>query len=458
MTGAVRGAVLSRREWVALAAAIIIAHLFYWRIVAYPSDFDAKNYFDIAADIDRSGLFSKFYNSDIRTYGYPLLLVALSRAANIVGIPAGWLVFEAQLALYLFAAYLVRGALARICPNFAGWAFIGIVLNIFALSYTPESLTESVSLSLILLAAACWLVLLAGPTTWRPVLGGSIVIGVAVMMRPANLFALFAWVIAVAAVCVARRPPARSVAMIAVALLVGASLPMLPQYANNIRHYGEHTPLVAARLGQNQLIWGVANLKYATALPPVPNPSIFYENPFAKAGAVDGDKPLTWYAQHPLAGALTLSLHTFDMLDQDLLFTYSRDLDPWYRIPVGIVNHALVAAALIGIAILLARVRRDRTYALAAIAVVAYVTAHVAFHAMSAVEMRFGLPLLLLAGPAAIAAVRELARTHTWRLGALASIAIVGYTTTALALSDWVRQQAPSIRAWEAAHAAEHGK
>ena len=69
---------LSRGEWMALATAIVIAHLFYWRIVLYPSAFDAQNYFDIAADIDRNGLFSKFYYSDVRTYGYPLLLAALS--------------------------------------------------------------------------------------------------------------------------------------------------------------------------------------------------------------------------------------------------------------------------------------------------------------------------------------------------------------------------------------------
>ena len=130
--------------------------------------------------------------------------------------------------------------------------------------------------------------------------------GAAVMVRPANLFALFAWVLAVAAVCIARRPRAPALAMMAVGLLAGAVLPMLPQYMNNVRHYGQHSALVAARLGHNQQIWGVAYLKYATALPPVPNPSIFYENPFAKGRPADDERPLAWYAQYPLAGALTL--------------------------------------------------------------------------------------------------------------------------------------------------------
>src|SRR5207302_1831344 len=179
--------------------------------------------------------------------------------------------FESQLALYVLAAYCARRALANLWPAFASWAFIGIVLNVLALSYTPESLTENVSLSLILIATACWLTLLAGTTSWHPVLAGSIVMGAAVMVRPANVFALFTWMVAVAAVCIARRPSGRAFATMIVALLAGVLLPMLPQYVNNVRHYGQHTVLVAARLGHNQQIWGIAYLKYATALAPVPN-------------------------------------------------------------------------------------------------------------------------------------------------------------------------------------------
>jgi hypothetical protein len=445
---------LSRAQWIAVVLAIALAHLFYLRIVAYPSDYDARNYVEIAEDIARNGLFSKFYYSDIRTYAYPLFLAMLLRAASLVHVSVGWLMFEMQLALYLMAAFFVRQRLVTLWPAFAGWAFIGIVLNVFALSYTPESLTESVSLSLILATAGCWLAFVARPT-WQRVLAGSIAVGVAVMVRPANLFALVAWVVGVTAVCVAQRPAARTVGGAVVALIAGVTLPMAPQYINNVRHYDAPTPLVSARLGHNQQIWGITNLKYATAMPPVPNPSIFYENPFAKVGPADADTPMSWYVQHPRAGALTIGLHTFNMLDQDLLFTYSRDLDPWYRIPLGIATHAMVFCALIGIVMLVRRARTDRNCALAAITVLAFIVAHIALHATTAVEMRFGLPLLVLAGPAAIAAIRELARAGT-RTRLFAATAVICYTATALALSDWVRQQAPSIRAWEAAHETRH--
>src|SRR5438105_4405222 len=268
-----RDSVLSRGEWLALAAAIAIAHLFYWRIVNYPSDFDARNYLDIAIDINRNGLFSKFYYSDSRTYAYPLLLAHLIRIADLAHVPVSALVFETQLALYLAAAYILRRQVANVWPGFARWAFIGVVLNVFALSYTPESLTESVSLSLIVLAAACVAALIANPLHWRALLAGGIVAGLAVVVRPANMFLLFAWIVAVAALCIVGRPSPRSVAAMIVAVSAGVLLPMLPQYANNLRHYAQHTPLVAARLAHNQQIWGIGYIKYATALPPVPNPS-----------------------------------------------------------------------------------------------------------------------------------------------------------------------------------------
>jgi len=448
---------LRRGEWVALASAVLIAHLFYLRIVRYPSGFDAQIYLDIAADIGRSGLFSKYYYSETRTYAYPLLLNLLTRAANALRSPVGLVVFEAQLALYLLAAAFLRRRLAEAWPSLAPWAFASIVLNPFALSYAPESLTESVSLTLILGGAGCWLASMAGRgPAWRPVLAGSLILGTAAMVRPANLFALSAWILAVPAVCFARRPSARAWLSIAAALVSGSVLPMVPQYVNNVRHHGQHTPLVASRLAHDQQLWGIGNIKYATVLPSAPGlpsradrPRVFYKNPFFAETRIDQEHPLSWYVDNPRAGATTLGLHVFNMLDQDLLFTNSRDLDPWYRIPLGVLNHALIALALLGGAMLAARARGEPRLGLAATALAAYVLAHVALHATTLVEMRFGLPLLLLAGPMAVAAVRELGARSAWRSRAVSVAFTALWIVGALMLSHWVRQQSSAIRAWE---------
>jgi hypothetical protein len=88
----------------------------------HPS-YDARNYFQIAEDINRNGLFSKFFYSDLRTYAYPLFLGCCCARRVSLHVPVGWLMFEMQLALYLIAAYFVRQRLVTLWPAFAGWAF-----------------------------------------------------------------------------------------------------------------------------------------------------------------------------------------------------------------------------------------------------------------------------------------------------------------------------------------------
>jgi hypothetical protein len=188
------------------------------------------------------------------------------------------------------------------------------------------------------------------------------------------------------------------------------------------------------------------------------HPRVFYVNPFAKGTEIDREHPLDWYLGNPGRGALTLGLHVFNMLDQDVLFTYSRNLDPWYRIPVGLLNHALVALALIGGAMLAWRARRERGLVPAAIALWGLVLAHVGLHATTLVEMRFGLPLLLFAGPTAAGAVRELAGLPAWRPRLLAGAFVVLWTGGSLMLSNWVRQQAPLVREFEKGASAFQGK
>src|SRR5262249_41612739 len=151
------------------------------------------------------------------------------------------------LALYLLAAAFVRRRLAELWPSIAPWAFAAIALNAFVLSYVPESLTESLSLTLILFGTGCWLGLVAGRgPVGRHVPIGSLLMGTAVMVRPANLFALGAWTVAVVLVGTSRRLPARTWVAVAFVLMAGAALPMVPQYVNNVRNYGQCTPLIVA--------------------------------------------------------------------------------------------------------------------------------------------------------------------------------------------------------------------
>ena len=280
---------------------------------------------------------------------------------------------------------------------------------------------------------------------------GTLAAAFAMMVRPANVFVLVAWLAAVFAVAVTRRWTWRTAARAAFVALVCVAVPFAPQMAINLRFYDQPTPLPAASLGHNQQIWGIANLKYGTALPPVPYPSVFYPNPLASGRPVDEAHPLRWYSDNPSVGAATLALHAFNMVDQDLLFTYSRDLDPWYRIPLGVVTHGFVALALLGLWRWSRLAVHSNSGRLAVFAVLTLVGLHLAVHVFTAVEMRFGLPLLLVAFPLGAWYVADLAanRERGKQLLLVAAWVVV-WVAASLAVSTWVRDQSPSIRAWQA--------
>ena len=113
------------------------------------------------------------------------------------------------------------------------------------------------------------------------------------------------------------------------------------------------------------------------------------------------DAPWTWYFDHPWRGIATIALHTFNLTDQDLLFTYSRDLVPWYRIPLGILNHAIVALGAVGLVLFGRRAwaAEDPRERDGLVVLLALLAAHWAVYAWTGVEMRFRSVILLILFP-----------------------------------------------------------
>jgi hypothetical protein len=238
------------------------------------------------------------------------------------------------------------------------------------------------------------------------------------------------------------RPATVAVELLVVVLLATAAF--LPQVINNSRNFGRRTPLIVHDLGPFQVFSGARMLKYATGVPPVPEHGLLYMNPFASEAEIDEKHPIRWYREHPVRGALTLALHTFNLTDQDLLFTYSRDLTPWYRVPLGVMNHAVVALGILGLVLWGLTVARPsgRGSIDAFLTVAALLAAHWAVHALTAVEMRFGLVPLMVLFPLAFEAVRRAWNARTlWPT----AIYVVLYVTAALTLSHWVRSHLPAI-------------
>ena len=164
---------LAPAEWACVALSVAIAHGFLVHEWFYPSAWDAVLYVDIARDIAEHGFLRDFHGSQMRTYGYAWLLSLVLRAAAAMGVSFVALLFAVQFLAYGAAALFFRHALAPAHPLAARFAFCGFVANWYALIYTPESLTESVSLTLVLVVAACWIRLWQrGLVAW-PLFAGS---------------------------------------------------------------------------------------------------------------------------------------------------------------------------------------------------------------------------------------------------------------------------------------------
>ena len=427
---------------------MVIAHGFLLHEWLYPSSYDALQYVQIARELAEHGLFYRFSAAEFRTYGYPLFLSLVHRGTTALGLPFQVAVFELQLLLYLVAAFFARGVLVRVWPLAGRIAFCGLLANYYVLIYTPETLTESLSITLLVFAAGCWLDTYRRNMNPWPLIAGSLAVGYAMMVRPGNVFMVVTWIIGLVVIGLRKRPGAARIAMSTAYVVVALTLPTLPQLANNIAFFNKRTPLVYEDLGKMQQVWGIRSLKYATGMPPVPGGAIYYENPLRAGTTVDETSPWRWYVDYPLRGALTLGIHTFNLTDQDLLFTYSRDLDPWYRVPLGIVNHGVVALGLIGLVLLGRRVIAEREpeaidgYLL----VLALFGANLAMYAWTAVEMRFGAVLLLLLFPLAGYAAMQIWRERGVRTMAAVGLGVGVYIASAFMLSNWVREQSPLIR------------
>ncbi len=439
---------LTRLEWACVAFAVIVAHAFLAHEWFYPSAWDATSYVDIAKDIAERGLFRKFHGSDFRTYGYPFVLSLVLRAAAATGISFVVLLFELQFLAYCGAAWLLRQALAPVSATAARIVFCALLVDYYALIYTPESLTESLSLTLLLLAAAAWVTMWRGGLAAWPLIAGSAVVGFAFAVRPANAFMVAVWIFGIALLVLRERPRVPRGALLLLALVAAVALPIAPQVRTNVLYYGKLSPTVSVDLGALQQSLGAQNLKYATALPPVPRAPVYYNNPFYEGTTMDESSPWSWYVDYPLRAAATVALHTFNLTDQDLLFTYSRDLSPWYRVPLGIVNHAVVALGVVGLLLLGLRMRtmkepRSRD---AYVMLLALIVANWAVYAWTAVEMRFGSVLLLVLFPLAAYAALRIAASRSRRKTRLVAAGVAGYIVLALLLSEWVRDQSPLIR------------
>ena len=375
----------------------------FWFAEAYPTFiFDSWGYHYLAEIIRTQGLLA--WPTDIRTYGYPLFLAAVSGFRAVPQEELRLIVFAAQWAAYLGVCAYVARKLAAVLdsPRLGAAAYVLGALNPILLLHTAEPLSDLLSAVLILASVAlAW----KAPAHERPrattlqIFLSFFFAAAGVAVRPANVVIVVALVVVWAIRGLRWRDLAWKEAGAAIAGLVP---PFIPQVLINHRLFGTFNPLIEKDLYRQQANWGMGALKYATLVQPDRSPFLVYTNPLYRGDAT----PALFLRHHPLDYLATLALHGFAMIDPDLPFTYVTDLAPWYRWPLSIFSYLLVYAALAGALVGLARIllRRELTAdTFVVLSTVVVAGACLALYLPVEVEGRFGLPLLALAMPLAVA-------------------------------------------------------
>ena len=451
---------LAKWERVALAFALTAAILFSVSRLQSPLGYDDAGYFAIAEHFARVGLFADYPFSVLRTYGYPFFLSGAVALGHILPVHPRIIAVIAQFALYLGGAILLRRELNAWRAGSGNLAFIGCCLNIFVLVYFAEILTDGVSAALLLYLV--WALLgLARTRRLTMAAAAGLLAGFLIVIRPGNVFLAPFWFAAVLFSSFVARS-FRTIAL-AIACLI---LPLLPQLWNNIKIHNAYTPLVPFDQLSFQHKLGVMALKYVTGPPDAPtvhysasmlesvlkepawfsndkmccaaNVQVFYENPLFAGTQLD--YPLQWYVMHPVRGVATFALHIFALVDQDFIFPYPTTLHPHYRVVTSTANHLMLALAFCGAWMF---VRRS-TWGLWVL-VGAYIGGFISIYGLTAVEARFGLPILVFAAPLAAWTCAALPSITTRALTTVVLSAAI-YTSVALLISNWMRDQAPSIR------------
>lgn len=388
----------------------------------------------------------------LRTYGYPAFLIPWRALAGEDHGALQWLVFAAQVAIHLGACWLLARRVARAFGDdgLGRATLILLVLNPFVLILTGLLLADFLSAALIAVAVA----LLLPPRGPAPPAGavlrdGMLALGtlaLAAEVRPANamLVPLGALLWGIRWWGSARCAPPRFVGGLVLAGAVSL-LPLIPQAALNWRIFGTPHPFVVESLYGLQLQLGLENLKYATILPRDfrIKPTLPYVSPFSH-----GQADIAGFAQSdPLGLVATFALHLFALLDQDYPFPYIREVDPWHRWPLSVVNYLFLWGAAVGLVVGWRRWWRPGTRLAWAVLLVVG-SGYAAVYLPTRVECRYGLPLFPLLTPAvavAALAMREWARARAWGAVMVAGGSALATGVACAGLSVWLQAQAPAL-------------
>jgi hypothetical protein len=316
-----------------LAAALLLLHL------RSPLLADAFVYQVYAFRAHEIGLFQDL--GTLRTYGYPLFLYALT---PLTGLDHLHLSLAAGVAQYLLFAGGTMGLWSCVPAHntrLRTAILLGLLLNPWLIAHVTDALTEGLVLGLLVSAAALTVRAFVRQTVLGytiSVAGAALLMALSVVVRPASVVLCVAWLAAVLlALPLLPTAPVKRVQRALASLLVTSVACLLvwgPQVLYNQRVSGELAFPLVCRLGDLQLAWGLHLWKYETLQLPLGGVAPwYYPNPWL-TNAPALSPALSWYLQHPVAGAATVLAHLFNSFSVNYLFTYVEDLRAWHTWPL----------------------------------------------------------------------------------------------------------------------------
>jgi hypothetical protein len=416
----------------------------YYQLRNQPFYYDASAYVSSAQAIREHGLFSAWPNSDFRTYGLPLFLSVALRVAAPLHVGANTAVFGIQWVLFVGAAWLASRALFR-AERTRLTAFVAVAANPLLVVYTAHALTESLTLTCVLFAAAG--LGLAAREARRAAAAGWLTAGAAasscaMALRPASLLIPGCYAVAAAVSLFQGRPRRSWGAMAATAglVLVALAAPLAPQVAINEINYDKLTPLPVYDLAGLQAAGGIRLIRYASNVSSCGTPGMEFVNPTQPklADPVTRRVMLRYYALDWPNGPRTAALHVFSGFDPRPFLLDQHDFGIWYERVYQALTVALLFLAFAGLpAAWRGRRRPDGALRMDAVFLAAAAACALAILATSAAEYRFGMiPLTAVSLLAPVGAYRLLAFRR--RSGVLLAIGYVAGIVAWIALSDWV--------------------
>jgi len=387
---------------VAILLMAVITYYFFLLQQEYPPCCDAVSYAVIAAQTNSLG----FLESQIplRTFAYPLFLTGVEKISAISSINYALLVFIFQFALYAVAVITALSFFAADIKSITARNAILFFLcgNVYVAPYIAVTLTDSiyVSLCIIVITNICRLFSNLD-VKYSFICITAFLTALAIVVRPTAIWLAGPWLFYFTILIFSKKMDPFKLA----AVVVIAAIPLGIQIFINSSRFDVVTFFPATDLGVAQVEWGIKHLKYATWMGGGAQQNYYPSGGLINAVPGDSGFTIIWYFNNIIDGIKLVFVKFVGAFDFDYLVPYPYFVTKDFWLPsvfsfgfmffgvCGVIYHAGTN----NIAVLGNRF-------LPAIILVSWG----AINLISALELRFTLPILIYFMIVAVLYVHEL--------------------------------------------------